>query len=1090
MSKRTHGRQSTTKSARAKTAAARSGNRKTDAAARLSGEQTAAPAAEAPPEQVGPTQETGWTRAVLKRGASERQRSSQGKGKRATGSSIVTPAAASSPPPAATGTARSRSRGSTAAPGRVEATTEAKSEGTSFPIVGVGASAGGLEAFSQILSALPADAGVAVVFVLHLSPHRDSMLATLLSGQAHIPVLQITDGMKIEPNHVYVTPPNAQIDILDGALRLQPRPSDASQHTPVDHFFTALAQAAQSRAIGVVLSGTAADGSFGLREIKAVGGITLAQDPGTAKFDGMPRAAIATGAVDLVLAPRDIALELARISSHPFIRPPSPRSEGDEVPVFEDQLPRIFTLLRGVSGVDFTHYKLPTIRRRLQRRMVLHRITSIDLYVKFLQRNPDEVSALYRDLLIHVTRFFREPESFKGLAELAFPAIIANRHGHDDPIRIWVPGCATGEEPYSVAIALLEALGDGAGGVPIQIFATDVSENAIEFARAGTYPESITTDVSAERLRRFFVRIDGSYRINKGVRDLCVFARQDVTRDPPFSRLDLVVCRNLLIYLAVPLQKRLVSLFHYALKPSGFLMLGAAETAGPAADMFALADKRHRIYSKKSTVSHAEFGFAPHHITQSEGQYGRTQPNVRHGSVQTEANRIILDRFSPPAVLVDQDLQVTYFRGYTGAYLTPAPGEATLNVLKMAREGLLHGLRTAVTEAQQKGMPVRRHGLHVRQNGHTTEVSIEVLPVEGATMGRHFLILFEPDGREGSAKVEDRVRAPRVVKVGKREQVRITQLEEELAASRQYLQSIIQDLEAANEELQSANEEILSSNEELQSTNEELDTAKEELQSTNEELNTVNEELHNRNEELSRSNSDLLNLLSAVQIPIVMVTHDLRIRRFTPMAERILNLIPSDVGRRISDINPNIDCPDLEKLIGESIDRVSTIDREVRDRQGAPYTLRIRPYKSLENRIDGAIVMLFDVDTTRDRNVLSDYVERLASTLIEGANEPLALLDSDLRIRHINIAFERAFGVDGATKATGQPLERLDAKRLNLSELAKLLKTAWSAQTSIDDLALPPRADGDGTRALRINARLLPGFDGHPTALLLRLREE
>lgn len=967
----------------------------------------------------------------------------------------------------------------------------APSQWLRFPVVGIAASAGGLEAFSQLLAALPADSGIALIFVLHLSPHRDSMLAELLRGQAHIPVTQITDGMKIEPDHVYVTPPNAQIDITDGLLRLQPRPNDASQHTPADYFFSSLAQAAQSRAIGVVLSGTATDGAMGIREIKAVGGITMAQEPGTAKFDGMPRAAVATGAVDLVLPPNEIALELARISRHPFIRPETQRAEGDNLPVFEEQLPRIFALLRHASGVDFTHYKLPTIRRRLQRRMVLHRITSIEHYLRYLQKNPDEVNALYRDLLIHVTRFFREPESFKALAETVFPAILAARRNAEEPVRIWVPGCATGEEAYSVAIGLLEALGENPGAVPIQIFATDVSEVAIEHARSGLYPESISADVSSERLRRFFVRVDGSYRISKTVRDACVFARQDLTRDPPFSRLDLIVCRNVLIYLSVALQKRLMAVFHYALKPNGYLMLGAAETAGPTGELFSLADKRHRLYAKKTGALRADMNFAPMDQRSNEEPRVRS-PAMRTGTVQNEANRIILDRYSPPAVLVNQEQQIIYFRGQTGAFLEPAPGEATLNVLKMAREGLLHGLRSALAEAQERGQPARREGLHVKTNSHGTDVTVEVIPVEGPYEGRHFLILFqEPSSRatreravlphKGSA----RTRAPTA-----REQARIAQLEQELAASREYLQSIIQDLEAANEELQSANEEILSSNEELQSTNEELDTVKEELQSTNEELNTVNEELHNRNEELSRSNSGLVNLLGSVQIAMVMVNNDLRIRRFTPMAERILNLIPSDVGRRISDINPNIECPDLEKLMAESIDGVATVEREVRDRQGATYALRIRPYKSIENRIDGAVLALFDIDAARGGERLAEFGRRLTAAIIEDIDEPLVLLDRELRVLQFNEAFKHSFGMDGEGKADRLRLDQIEALHGSFAELSKLLQNAWLAHTVIEDLVLPPQQGTDGARRLRVNSRLLPGLGGRPVAMLLRLQEE
>lgn len=960
-----------------------------------------------------------------------------------------------------------------------------------FPVVGVGASAGGLEAFSQLLAALPSDSGVALIFVLHLSPHRESLLAGLLKTHSHLPVVQITDGMAIEPNRVYVTPPNVEVEIEGGQLRLRPRPTDATQHAPIDHFLTSLAAAAQHRAIGVILSGTAADGAVGLREIKAVGGIALAQDPATAKFDGMPRAAVATSAVDLVLPPSEIALELSRISRHPFIRSTPPSTISDEIPIVEDQLPRIFTMLRNASGVDFTHYKMPTIRRRLQRRMVLHRITAVDQYVRYLQKNPEEVTALYRDLLIHVTRFFREPDSFKALSETVFPAILANRQGSNDPVRVWVPGCATGEEPYSIAIALLEALGENASGVPIQIFATDVSEVAIEHARSGVYPENISADVSPERLRRFFMRVDGSYRISKSVRDLCVFARQDLTRDPPFSRLDLVVCRNVLIYLTAALQKRLMAVFHYALKPSGYLMLGAAETVGPTADLFTVADKRHRLYMKKGNTVRQDMSFAPLDARLSEEPRMRA-PVLRSGTVQSEANRIILDRYSPPAVLVNQEHQIIYFRGQTGPFLEPAPGEATLNVLKMAREGLLHGLRSALSESQQRGEAVRREGLRVKQNGHSIEAAIEVIPVEGPFEGRHFLVLFEELSQESRSRsrTTPKARSVRSERPSRREHGRIAQLEQELAASREYLQSIIQDLEAANEELQSANEEILSSNEELQSTNEELDTAKEELQSTNEELNTVNEELHNRNEELSRSNSDLLNLLGSVQIAIVMVTHDLRIRRFTPMAERILNLIPGDVGRRISDINPNIDCPDLEKLIAESIDGVITIEREVRDRQGAVYALRIRPYKSVENRIDGAILALFDIDAARGAQRSADFGERLSEAMLDESRVPMALLDRELRILRTSPAFDREYGGGLEGKLVGNLFMQLEGRHPGLVEVSALLKNAWAAQMPIHELVVPNPSGGDGVGGLRMNVRLLPGFAGRAGSMLLRLERE
>jgi two-component system CheB/CheR fusion protein len=643
--------------------------------------------------------------------------------------------------------------------------------GPDFPVVGIGASAGGLEAFSQVLNIFPADSGMALVLVQHLSPKHESMLAELLTGSTAMRVVQISDGMTIEPSHVYVAPPGSQVAIRhDGRFHLAPRPADHTQHTPIDSFLRSLAEYAQERAVGVVLSGTASDGSAGLKEIKAVGGITLAQDPKTARYDGMPRAAIATGAVDLVLPPQQIASELMRIARHPFVRPTGARRAPEAaLPAADDQLHRIFTMLRSATGVDFTHYKQPTIKRRLQRRMVLHKITSLDQYIKFMQQNGEEVQSLYADILIHVTRFFREPDSFKLLADVVFPSIMHRRHG-DEPLRVWVPGCATGEEAYSVAIALLEFLDDAATGTTIQVFATDVSESAIEQARAGLFHDTIAEDVSADRLRRFFTRSDGHYRISKAVRDLCIFARQDLTRDPPFSKLDLIMCRNVLIYLGTVLQRRLMGVFHYALKPSGFLMLGSAETVGASSDLFALADKRHRLYTRKMTVVRSDMHFAPREPARSDRQV-KDQGVLRSATtVQAEASRVILERYSPPGVIVDGDMQIVQFRGHTGKFLEPAPGDANLNVLKMAREGLLYGLRTALSEARRGGTPARKDGQRVKYNGHVIDVNIEVIPLDGGHQGRHFLILFQDTTKDPAEEPRPRRNAkaaPRAAKASR-----------------------------------------------------------------------------------------------------------------------------------------------------------------------------------------------------------------------------------------------------------------------------------------------------------------------------------
>ena len=824
-------------------------------------------------------------------------------------------------------------------------------------LVGIGASAGGLEAFTQLLEALDPEAGLTLVLVQHLSPHHDSALVGLLASHTVMPVTEVTDGVRIEPNHIYVIPPNVHMVLAGDALQLSPRPGDRTAHTPIDGFFASLAATVRDQSIAVVLSGTASDGALGIRDVKAAGGITFAQTPASAKFDGMPRAAIATGMVDVVMTPAQIGAELSELALHPYSRHPT---RGDRHQVQDDQLEKVYALLRPASGVDFRHYKLPTVRRRLFRRMALHRIADVDQYIALLQSNPEEVRGLFQDLLIHVTSFFREPDSFAALATEVFPRLF-DRRDADRSIRVWICGCATGEEAYSLAIALLEFGQQLPSASRIQIFATDVSDTAIEYARAGVYPASIAGDVGPDRLRRFFTRSDGHYRVSKQVRDLCVFARQDLTKDPPFSRLDLVMCRNVLIYMNAVLQRKLIALFHYALQPDGHLVLGQAESVGPHANLFALADKRFRIYRKKADYGQVRQGARPGESAMPVPRPAASAPIAPDRGLQLEVSRLILDRYSPAGVVVDVDLQIVQVRGHTGPFLEHAPGDVSLGLLKMLREGLVYGVRSAFQAARKSGRPARRDGLRVRAGRAWRKVNVEVVPL--AENGRqHYLVLFESERESGSAREPGRARPAKAARATRSGKTSLDVLQRELDASRQYMQAIIQELEAANEELQSANEEILSSNEELQSTNEELDTAKEELQSTNEELNTVNEELHARNDELSRVNSDLVNLVGSIQIAIVIVGSDLRIRRFTPMAEKILNLIPADLERSIAHINTNLDGINLPELIIESMDTVAPLERDVRDRQGRWFALRIRPYKNLDNKIDGAVLALFDID--------------------------------------------------------------------------------------------------------------------------------
>jgi two-component system, chemotaxis family, CheB/CheR fusion protein len=877
-------------------------------------------------------------------------------------------------------------------------------------IAGIGASAGGLDAFRELLQAMPEKPGLALVLVQHLAASYESILPEILAGIARLPVHQVTEAMPIEADHVYVIPPNAEMEVAHGRFHLSPR-AHGVLHMPIDYFFRSLARHAQGGAIGVVLSGTSSDGAIGVREIKAVGGIVIAQEPASARHDGMPRAAIATGVVDLTMEPREIAAELVRIAEHPLNRHIVPRRDGDELSVDDADLAQVYKILRNATGVDFTHYKTPTIKRRLQRRMVLHKLIKLSEYLKLLGEDPDEVRKLYQDLLIHVTRFFRDGESFDMLSERVFPRLVEDR-APDNPIRVWVAGCSTGEEAYSIAISLLEFLSQRSPRLTLQIFATDLSEPAVEHARTGFYPENIEADVSPERLRRFFTKIDGGYRISQAVRELCVFARQDITRDPPFSKLDLIVCRNVLIYLGTGLQKRLMSVFHYALKSTGFLLLGEVETIGASVELFSIAEKKHKLYTKKLVELPNRLDFAlrtPELPAQLLKNASSTPPETL---LQQRANRLLLDRYGPPGVVVNDDFEIVHTRGHTGRFLELPAGGATLNVVKLAREGLAYALRNALQAARKSQSTVRRTNLSVRHNGHSVTTNLEVIPIKDPGLSTHFLVLFEETAADADVKpVPTARRAAKGPKTrgDHTSELRIENLERDLQASRDHTQAMIQDLEAANEELQSANEEILSSNEELQSTNEELDTAREELQSTNEEINTVNEELHARNEELIRSNSDMSNLLASVQIAIVIVSSDLRIRRFTPMAERVLNLISTDVGRPIGHIQPNIDCPDLERRITEVVESVAPYECQVRDRQGNWYALRIRPYKNLDNRIDGAVLALFDINSSvRHANELEE-LRSLLDTMLQVIGQPAVILDRDLCVTRTSRSFTDFF---------------------------------------------------------------------------------
>ena len=838
--------------------------------------------------------------------------------------------------------------------------------GVTFPVVAIGASAGGFEAFSTLLRALPPEPGIALIFIPHLDPTHESAMVDLLARTTQMPVVQATEGLRVACNTVYVLPPNSEMTIEEDTLHLEKREPGRAHHMPIDTFFRSLAADQTSNAVGVILSGTANDGTLGLSAIKGASGITFAQDPDSAKYDGMPNSAVAAGVVDYVYPPDRIAQELIRLKKHASL------ADGAAEDAFDgkDRLMKdVFRLLKAFSKVDFVDYKIATIRRRILRRMNINRISELPEYVKLLHRNPQEVEALYRDVLINVTSFFRNPEVFATLRETIYPKLLAER-STSEPIRVWVPGCSTGEETYSHAISLVETLSELRIEVPIQIFGTDLSENAIQRARTGVYKENVSNEVSEIRLRRFFHKVPGGYQISKSVRDMCVFARQNVFSDPPFSRMDLISCRNVLIYLSPVLQKKVIPIFHYALKPGGFLLVGNTEgLLGSGAEIFELVDRKGKIYQKKAVPSPVTFG-----LTISAREIAERGPERPHrpgkedeviktpADVQREADRLLLTRYVPSAVVVNDELEILQSRGRTSRYLELPTGKASLNLLKMARSGLLFELRALIDKARKSAVPASKDGVVLEDANERAVLKIEVIPFRTpARDQQHFLVLFEE--RESARPApEPRLPLRQAAKdVADAKDVQIAQLKQELASTKEYLQSIIEAQEATNEELQSANEEIQSGNEELQSTNEELQTSKEELESANEELNTVNEEIQHRNQQLAQLSNDLINLLNSATIPIVMLGEDLHIRRFTPEAERVFGFSSHDVGKALTHLSLNLDMPQLERWMLDVMRDVTMKNERVQARDGKSYKLRITPYRTLENKIDGVVVTLLDI---------------------------------------------------------------------------------------------------------------------------------
>ncbi|MBQ0942875.1 PAS domain-containing protein [Ideonella sp. 4Y16] len=963
-----------------------------------------------------------------------------------------------------------------------------------FPIVGIGASAGGLAAFEAFFAAIPSDSlpGMAFVLVQHLSPDHPSVLPDILRRCTHLPVAEATDGLVVAVNTVYVIPPGRGLEIRHGTLHLLEPIAARGHRLSIDGFFRSLALDREDASVGIVLSGTGSDGAQGVLAIKGAGGLVLAQSPQSTEFDGMPRAALGTGAVDQTLAPGAMPAFLQAFAAKAY-RPAPPTGERSPEAA-SGAMHRVFAQLRLKTGHDFSHYKPTTVQRRVQRRMAVHQIETLEAYAAYLQQSADEVQALFRDLLIGVTQFFRDPEAFRVLEDTVVPTLLARRLPHR-PLRAWVAGCSSGEEAYSIAMLMLERLDEPATPQVLQVFATDIDSRAIALARAGTYPASISADITPERLARHFTAEagDGGWRVRKQLRDLLVFSEHDLTRDPPFSKLDLISCRNLLIYLDGTLQKRLIPLFHYALRPGGILLLGTSESIGEFNHLFEAVDRRAKVYRRledyldkpRAALSQMLLPAAP---TETPEHPPMPLPKT---TLRERAERAILRELPIAAALVNVQGDIFYLHGRTGQYLEPAPGEAGIsNILAMARDGLRRDLSLALTQAAAARRTAVVRGVRVKTNGHHTSVNLAVSALDADTDPagpQLYLVLLEaaqPQDAETPAAAGTAPDAEAGI------DTRLAALAESLRISEEKVQALHEELESSIEELKSSNEEMQSVNEELQSTNEELETSKEELQSVNEELSTVNAELENKVADLSRANDDMNNLLAGTGIATVFVDHGLRILRFTPGASEIINLIAGDIGRPVGHLASNLD--GYDQLVADTqsvLDSLIPKTLEVRTRDGRWYAMRIQPYRTIANVIEGAVITFVDIsESVRTRQALRKVNEVLRlAVVVRDAFDAVTVHDLDGRTLAWNPAAATLYGWSEAEALALNVRDRIPPER-RAEALEELRRAAESDLT----LARPTqRLTKDGrTLEVLVKATALQGDDGrvYATATTERIR--
>ncbi|HTV59093.1 MAG TPA: chemotaxis protein CheB [Verrucomicrobiae bacterium] len=963
-----------------------------------------------------------------------------------------------------------------------------------FSIVAVGASAGGLESVSQLLSSFPPGPSSAPAFVIiqHLSPNQNSSLVSLLSRVTKLKVLEITDGILVRPNHVYVLPPGKELLYFHPVLRLRPRDPAEHLHAPIDRFMESLARQKRSRAIGVVLSGTGSDGTRGLQKIRQAGGVTLVQSEGSAKFEGMPHAAISAGAADFVLSPSRIALKLVQLIRDVA----APRPSGPSVPATSlsesDAFLKILEVLRTATGMDFSLYRESSLSRRVRRRLAATRSSNFREYLARLSSHEEEVLTLRREILINVTSFFRDPSTFSFLRAKVLPRLLKGRTP-ESPLRIWVPGCASGEEVYSLVICILELTELSSGHIPFVVFGTDLSDEALKKAHAGVYTRRETRGVSAQRLKRFFLPVAGGYQVRRSLRENCLFVRHNFVSDTPFSRMDLISCRNVLIYFSSALQNKALPILHYALLPSGFLVLGKSENLANQTSLFSVVDRRHRVFRPRAASNPASL---PVPFARPSVQDFVATPRIPLPAPLAlplpRPESVLLTHRGPAAVLVNSDLEILQFNGQLAPFLEPASGQASLNLLKMARPDLVWELRSAILRAKKSRRPVISSGLRRESDGRIGEINFEVIPVLGAVPRESlFWIVFDPVSPLPEAE-SPKLSSRRALSLRSRHASQsrvIARLEHELIQTKSGLQEIIQQGQASNEELQAANEEILSRNEELQSINEEFETAKEELQSSNEELTTLNEELEHRHAELSLLHADLTNLFSSLDIPVLILARDHRIRRFSQAAASLFSFLPSDLGRPLGDFHFGALYADVRKEINSAIESGSSHERRVLGPNNRWTSIRIHPYRSAEAEIQGATLLFVDVHDVVAAGQLVDEQREFAEAVIATIGESLLILDSSLTIVRANALFLQTFGHSPA-QAVGASIFKAGNNQWDFPEFRHFLNDVLARRSETLDTELDHAFPSLGRKKMLLTARPILRPNGEGPLVLLTIRDK